>query len=46
MRNGPVGTEKNGTFNIFKVLGIADKEILICRLLGELLDPKGTHGLK
>ena len=38
-------TEGNDAFNIFKVLGIADKEVLICRLLGELLDPKGSHGL-
>lgn len=40
------GAEKNNTFNIFKVLGITDKEVLICRLLGDLLDPKGSHGLK
>lgn len=38
-------TEGNDAFNIFKVLGIADKEVLICRLLGKLLDPKGSHGL-
>lgn len=39
-------SEKSNTFNIFKVLGIADKEVLICRLLGDLLDPNGSHGLK
>ena len=42
--SGPARTEGNGAFKIFKVLGIADKEVLICRLLGELLDPKGSHG--
>lgn len=31
-------------YNIFRVLGIEDKEVLICRFLGDLLDPKGTHG--
>ena len=45
MKNNPVKTEKSNAFNIFKVLGIADKEVLICRLLGELLDPNGSHGL-
>ncbi len=28
------------------MLGITDKEVLICRLLGDLLDPRGSHGLK
>lgn len=46
MRSGPVGTEKNGTFNIFKILGIADKEILICRLLGELLRSQRDSRIK
>ena len=32
-------------FNIFKVLGIEEKEVIICRLLGEFLDPNGSHGL-
>lgn len=32
-------------FNIFKVLRIKDKEVIICRLLGELLSPNGSHGL-
>lgn len=31
-------------YNIFRVLEIEDKEVLICRFLGDLLDPKGTHG--
>lgn len=45
LESGLARTEGNDAFNIFKVLGIADKEVLICRLLGELLDPKGSHGL-
>ena len=45
IESGPARAEKNNTFNIFKVLGIADKEVLICRLLGNLLDPNGSHGL-
>lgn len=46
IQNDPHGAEKNDSFNIFKVLGITDKEVLICRLLGDLLDPRGSHGLK
>lgn len=44
LESGLARTEGNDAFNIFKVLGIAGKEVLICRLLGELLDPKGSHG--
>lgn len=33
-------------FNIFNVLGVQDKEVIICRLLGELLNPIGTHDMK
>ena len=46
IQNDPHEAEKNNSFNIFKVLGITDKEVLICRLLGDLLDPRGLHGLK
>lgn len=37
--------EKNDRvgMNLFKVLRIQNKEVLICRLLGELLDPLGSH---
>lgn len=37
-------TEKN-SFNIFNVLGVETKEVIICRFLGELLNPHGSHGL-
>lgn len=39
-----VSSLENG-FNIFNVLGIQDKEVIICRLLGELLNPIGTHDM-
>lgn len=37
---------KNELFNIFQVLGVQENEVIICRFLGELLDPKGSHGMK
>ena len=30
-------------YNIFKVLKIENKEVLICRVLADLLSPKGFH---
>ena len=36
--------EKNSCrYNIFSVLGIETKEVIICRFIGDLLDPKGSH---
>ncbi len=35
---------QGGSYNIFQVLKIEDKEVLICRFLGDLLNPKGSHG--
>lgn len=32
-------------FNIFNVLGVETKEVIICRFLGEFLNPKGSHNL-
>lgn len=32
-------------YNILNVLGIEYKEVLICRLLGDFLDPNGAHGM-
>ncbi len=38
---------KGETFNIFRVLGIEDKEVkLHSRFIAELLDPKGSHDQK
>ena len=31
-------------YNIFQVLGVAEKEVIMCRMLTDLLDPKGAHG--
>lgn len=33
-------------FNIFKTLGVENKEVIICRFIGELLNPDGSHGLE
>ena len=30
-------------YNIFKVAGISEKEVRICKVLADLLDPKGQH---
>lgn len=39
-----VHRSQSGSYNIFQVLKIEDKEVLICRFLGDLLNPKGSHG--
>lgn len=31
------------SFNVFAITGIATKEVAICRLMHDLLSPKGTH---
>ena len=38
--------EHGSPFNIFRALGIESNEVLVCRLLRELLDPNGMHGLE
>lgn len=35
---------RTDSYNIFQVLEIESKEVLICRFLGDLLDPNGSHG--
>ncbi|NLB80701.1 MAG: PD-(D/E)XK nuclease family protein, partial [Clostridiaceae bacterium] len=35
--------ETGQDFNIFKITDIASKEVLMCRVLYELLSPKGCH---
>lgn len=37
--------EKDSGFNIFNVLGVSSKEVIICRFLGELLNPDGRHSM-
>jgi len=36
--------DKTKKYNIFNVLGIAEKEVIMCRMLADLLNPKGAHG--
>lgn len=31
-------------YNIFKVLRVTEKEVIMCRMLADLLDPRGVHG--
>ena len=45
IKNLSTGSENSDAFNIFKVLGIESKEVLTCRLLGELMNPHGAYGL-
>ena len=33
-------------FNIFNVLDIKSKEVIMCRFLSELLTPNGSHGME
>jgi hypothetical protein len=35
--------ETGGNFNIFKITDVASKEVIICRVLYDLLSPKGSH---
>lgn len=37
--------ESTDSFNIFNVLGVQSKEVILCRFIGELLNPKGNHDL-
>ena len=32
-------------FNVFWITGIDDKEVIMCRVLHELLNPLGNHGM-
>ncbi len=34
----------NTRYNIFKVLEITDREVLMCRVLADFLNPEGSHG--
>lgn len=36
-------TSDDKNFNIFNILKIEQNEVLICRLIGGILDPKGSH---
>ena len=43
-RNFETLRRRTDSYNIFQVLEIESKEVLICRFLGDLLDPNGSHG--
>ena len=32
------------SYNVFQVLGIQEKEVVMCRFLADLLDSQGAHG--
>ncbi len=38
------GDEKE-EYNVFSVLGIQSREVLICRMIADLLNPRGRHGM-
>lgn len=42
-RNHPE-LHKGNSYNIFSVLQIQSKEVLTCRVIADLLNPRGTHG--
>lgn len=42
-RNIPVYRPVSG-YNLFNVMGIQGKEVLMCRVLADLLNPEGQHG--
>ena len=41
----PILNPEKADFNIFRILGVQTKEVIVCRFIAELLDPKGTHNM-
>ena len=39
-----IAKETGNNFNIFEITHISQKEVPMCRILTELLDPNGSHG--
>lgn len=37
--------DSENSYNIFEVMGVEYNEVIVCRFIGDLLDPKGRHGL-
>lgn len=37
-------SQKTQSYNVFQVLEIADREVLMCRVLADFLNPSGMHG--
>ena len=42
--NHDMASRTAGEYNIFSVLGIQGKEVLTCRFLADLMNPRGQHG--
>ena len=42
--NHDMASRSVGEYNIFSVLGIQEKEVLTCRFLADLMNPRGQHG--
>lgn len=42
--NHDMASRSVGEYNIFSVLGIQAKEVLTCRFLADLMNPRGQHG--
>lgn len=38
--------QKGENFNVFLITGIGERETLFCRMIHDLLNPKGSHGQK
>ncbi len=39
-----IARETGESFNIFEIARIDEKEVIVCRVIAELLNPKGRHG--
>ena len=40
-----IAQETGKNFNIFNIIGVTTREVYLCRLLCELINPKGRHYL-
>lgn len=40
-----IETEQSSEYNIYKILHITHNEVLMCRVLADLLNPMGKHGM-
>ena len=36
--------DKKSSYNIYRLLNVTNKEVQMCRILADLLDPEGAHG--
>ena len=40
----PMPEHSKSNYNIFRILEVAEKEVVMCRFLADLLNPEGQHG--